>query len=334
MKNQVPSQMTAVFVNAGNGQLFTKKVDVPIPGKGEVLVKMCAAPINPSDLAKIREIPADEIADFIPGNEGCGTVVAAGNGILPRIFLGKRVACSAKYTTSGTWAEYMVTPAGSCFPMGKSISDEQAAMTIVNPMTALAFLDIARKNHHKAVVNTAAAGALGRMIAVLFAKHHIKVLNIVRNLESLKAIEKHENSFGFNSADPDFSINFKEWCEKNNATLMLDAVGGKLVNRVLTLLPPNSTILLYGNLSQEKIEFLPTQLLRENKKIIGFFLGHWVHENGLTKTIINLMKANAWLKNGLETKVQAVLNLENIQQAVELYENNMSQGKVLIKSCR
>ncbi len=122
MKNPVPSQMTAVFVNAGNGQLFTKKVDVPIPGKGEVLVKMCAAPINPSDLAKIREIPADEIADFIPGNEGCGTVVAAGNGILPRIFLGKRVACSAKYTTSGTWAEYMVTPAGSCFPMGKSIS--------------------------------------------------------------------------------------------------------------------------------------------------------------------------------------------------------------------
>jgi NADPH:quinone reductase-like Zn-dependent oxidoreductase len=331
MKNPVPSKMTAIFVNPENGKLFTKKVDVPVPSKGEVLIKMLAAPVNPSDLAKIREMTADETVSFIPGIEGCGTVVAAGAGILPRIFMGRRVACSSKYMSSGTWAEYMVTPAGSCFPIGKSISDEQAAMTIVNPMTVLAFLDFARKNHHKAVVNTAAAGALGRIVAVLFAKHHIKVLNIVRNLESLNAIEKQENSFGFNSADPDFMIDFKEWCEKNNATLMLDAVGGELVNRVLTLLPARSTIILYGNLSQEKIEFLPTQLLRENKKIIGFFLGHWIHENGLMKTVFNLIKANSLLKNGLETNVQAVFNLENIQQAVELYEKNMTKGKVLLK---
>jgi NADPH:quinone reductase-like Zn-dependent oxidoreductase len=332
MKNPVPSQMTAVFVNAENGKLFTKKVDVPLPRKGEVLIKMLAAPVNPSDLAKIREISSDEAVNFIPGVEGCGTVVAAGAGILPRIFMGKRVACSSKYMNSGTWAEYMVTPAGSCFPIGKSISDEQAAMTIVNPMTALAFLDFARKNHHKAVVNTAAAGALGKMVAALFAKHKIKVLNIVRNDEGVKAIGKQKNNTVLNSTAPEFPEKFKEWCEKNNATLMLDAVGGELVNRVITLLPARSTIMLYGNLSQVKIEFLPTQLLRENKKIVGFFLGHWIHENGLMKTVFNLIKAKNLLKNDVETQVQAVFDLENIQQAVELYEKNMSQGKVLLKS--
>ena len=99
--------MTAAFVNPDDGRLFTKKVDVPLLQKGEVLIKMSAAPINPSDLAKISEVTAKEAKDFIPGIEGCGTVIAAGKGLLPRLFLGKRVACSAKYSTAApgpnTW---------------------------------------------------------------------------------------------------------------------------------------------------------------------------------------------------------------------------------------
>ncbi len=332
MKNPVPPQMVAVFVNPENGHLFTKKVDVPVPQKGEVLIKMMAATINPSDLAKIREIAASEAADFIPGVEGCGTVVAAGKGLLPRFFMGRRVACSAKYKTSGTWAEYMVTPAGSCFPVGKSISGEQAAMAIVNPMTALAFLDFARKNNHQAIVNTAATSALGKMIASLSKKHHIKVLNIVRNDEGVKELKKQKNDYVLNSTETDFPIKLKEWCEKMHATLMLDAVGGELVNQVLEYLPANSTIILYGNLSQKKIEFSPTQLVRENKKIIGFYLGHWIAENGMMKTVINLLKVNNLLKRGMETTVQAVFSLDDIQQAVELYEKNMSKGKVLLKA--
>ena len=332
MKNPLPAHMTAVFVNPENGQLFTKKVDIPIPQKGEVLIKMMAAPINPSDLAKVREITAEETADFIPGIEGCGTVVAAGKGMLPRLFMGKRVACSAKYETSGTWAEYMLTQAGSCFPVFKPISNEQAAMTIVNPMTALAFLDFAHKNNHQAIVNTAATGSLGKMISSLFEKHHIKVLNIVRNDEGVKELEKQKDSYILNSTETDFPLKLQEWCKKMNATLMLDAIGGELVNRVLDYLPANMTIMLYGNLSQKKIEFLPTQLVRENKKIIGFYLGHWIAENGLMKTIFNLLKVNNLLKKGMESRVQAVFSLDDIQQAVELYEKNMSKGKVLVKA--
>ena len=87
--------MNAVYFNPENGGLFTKRVDVPVPGKGEVLIKMIAAPVNPSDLAKVRETRGEDSTDFIPGIEGCGIVVAAGKGILPRFFLGKRVACSS-----------------------------------------------------------------------------------------------------------------------------------------------------------------------------------------------------------------------------------------------
>jgi NADPH:quinone reductase-like Zn-dependent oxidoreductase len=328
--NAVNGKMKAVFINPESGKLYTREVDIPVPGKGEVLIKMLAAPINPSDLSKIREISGKEAEDFIPGIEGCGIVVATGKGILSRLFSGKRVACSSKYSTSGTWAEYMVTAAGSCFPVGKRISPGQAAMALVNPMTALAFLDYAKRNRHQAVVNTAANGALGRMINSIFEKHHIKVLNIVRSEGAAGNIYSGKYSFLLNSRDNDFTTKFKKWCEEMDARLMLDAVGGELVNKVLDCLPANSTILLYGNLSQKQIEFLPTKLVRENKKMIGFFLGHWIAENGMVKTIFNLIKVRKLLAKGMETQIQAVFSLDTVQQAVERYEANMSEGKVLL----
>jgi len=204
-------------------------------------------------------------------------------------------------------------------------------MTIVNPMTALAFLDDALKNKHKSVAFTAAGSALGKMIAALFEKNQIKVLNIVRNEASLKTLKEEGRKYVLNSAEKDFQLKFKEWCFENKATLLLDAVGGEMLNSLLPVLPASSTVLLYGNLSQQKIEFLPTELLRANKKIVGFFLGHWIEENGMLKTVRNLFKVNSLLKNGMETKVQATFPITEIQGAVDLYEKNMSLGKVLLK---
>jgi NADPH2:quinone reductase len=330
MKTTPPSKMAAVFVNPVDGKLFTKMVDVPAPGKGEVLVRMHAAPINPSDLAKIRELTPAEAEAFIPGIEGCGTVVAAGKGILPRIMLGKRVACSSKHSSSGTWAEYMVTSAGSCFPVSKKIPDEQAAMMLVNPMTALAFLGISRKGRHTSVVFTAATSALGKMTIPLLLQQNIKVLSIVRNEAGVEELEKINPGNVLNSSDQDFQLKFKEWCTRMDTRLMFDAIGGEMINPLLGLIPARSIILLYGNLSKTKVEFMPPKLVRDNKKIIGFFLAHHIHGQGLIKTILNLRQINKLLKQGMETKVHARFSLNDIQQAVELYEGNMGKGKVLL----
>ena len=139
----IPEKIQAVHLNRKDDPLLIRTVSVPHPKQGEVLVKMAAAPINPSDLARIKSFPAEQdLASFIPGLEGSGTVIAAGKGLLARLWLGKRVACSASGLNSGTWAEYMVTSASYCFPIPKAISDEQGAMFLVNPMTAVAFFDI------------------------------------------------------------------------------------------------------------------------------------------------------------------------------------------------
>lgn len=99
---------------------------------------MAAAPINPSDLGSLsglgyrgkRQFP------FTPGLEGSRTVVEAGEGFMPRLLNGRRVACSALLTGDGTWAEYMVTSAQLCFPLNKDVSLEQGSMLLVNPLNA------------------------------------------------------------------------------------------------------------------------------------------------------------------------------------------------------
>ena len=112
MNMNIPEKMKAVKLDKPGGSLLVRTIAVPQLKYGEVLVKIAASPINPSDLQRIRSISQEQdISAFTPGIEGSGTVVAAGKGLLPKLWLGKRVACSSVYLSSGTWAEYMVTSA-------------------------------------------------------------------------------------------------------------------------------------------------------------------------------------------------------------------------------
>ena len=111
--------------------------DVPVaePGPGEVRVRMIASPINPSDLLSIRGVyPALPQLPATPGFEGVGTVEAAGRGLLPRFFLGKRVVVINR--DRGNWCEKTVVPARQVIPISASLPIEQAAMFFVNPMAA------------------------------------------------------------------------------------------------------------------------------------------------------------------------------------------------------
>jgi len=107
-------------------------------------------------------------------------VVAAGPGLLPRLWLGKRVACAVS-SFGGTWAEYL-THATLCVPLRNNLSLEQGAMLLVNPMTALAFFDIVKRGKHAAITSTAAASALGRMIVRLSQRHRVPVIAVVLSL--------------------------------------------------------------------------------------------------------------------------------------------------------
>lgn len=321
--------MKAVFLDKPGGKLSVKELKTPVPGPGEVLVRMKAAPVNPSDLARIRK--AEDLTTFIPGIEGSGTVIAAGKGLLPRLWLGKRVACSSEYPYSGTWAEYMVTKAGMCFPLSARVDDEQGAMSLVNPLTALGFFEIATEEKHKAIINNAAAGALGRMVELIGKKHDIPVINIVRKDDQVKMLKASGSEHVLNSSDTSFIDDLRRLSHELNATLLFDSTCSPLLGKMIGALPSGSSVVIYGNLSgEENILINPRSLIDNDIKISGFFLGTTSKKNGMLKNIMNLREVSRLMSIEMKIKIQGRFPLEKAQEAVDSYLADMSAGKVLL----
>jgi NADPH2:quinone reductase len=331
MATFIPDTMLAAGVNENTGILEIKRVPVPHPGKGEVLVKISAAPVNPSDLARIRNLRGpDDWRSFISGIEGSGRVIARGSGLIPGLWLGKRVSCSSARSDSGSWAEYMVTKAMDCIPLPDSISDEQGSMMLVNPLTAVAFFSIIRKFKHKAIINTAAGSSLGRFIEFLAKQHGIQVIHIVRNNNLKNILAARGAQYILDSSLENFPDELRTLTFRLNATLALDAVGGSLTRTLLMALPYEGCVMVYGNLSGEQPETDHRTLVTDHKSITGFYLVNWLKKQNIFMLIKTVLKARKLIKESVQVPVQARFPLSNVQIAIDTYLDNMSNGKVLL----
>jgi NADPH:quinone reductase len=333
MKNEtIPNKMLAARQHEKNGILHVDTIDVPTPGPGEVLVRMEAAPINPSDLSMLQgTYNTKPNYPFVPGLEGCGVVVAVGSGLLPRLRLNQRVACSPMPGGHGTWAQYIVTKATRCIPLKKHVSQEQGATLLVNPMTALALMDVAKQGKHQAVVNNAAGSALGKMLIRLAIRFEIPLINVVRRNEQVQELQQFGGRYVLNSSLPNFDQTLKDLAHELNATLFLDAVGGAATSSFIQASPKGSAILLYANLSEEPFQVEPRRILQENKTITGFSLGNYTAQKSIFQLLSLTRQVQKYVGNELKTQVAANYSLAEINQALEQYKSHMSQGKVLIR---
>ncbi len=323
--------MLAVQLEKNGGPLSVRQIPVPRPGPGEVLIRMAASPINPSDLFFLAGNYAfQKPFPVVPGLEGSGTVVRAGKGLVSRMWMGKRVACAAAQTTDGAWAEYMVTSAMLCFPLPKKLTTEQGAMLIVNPMTAVSFFDLAKSEKHAAIVSTAAASALGRMVTRLGRQNGLPVINIVRRQEQVELLDSLGAQYVLNSLDDDFADRLRELAHQLNATLLLDAVGGDMTQRLLDAAPFGSTMLVYSNLSGEPSVFNSETLIFGDKKVVGFFLSNWAGRKSFIAKLWFTRRVKQLASSALQTTVQKKLPLSAAQQALHIYQTNMTAGKVLL----
>jgi NADPH:quinone reductase-like Zn-dependent oxidoreductase len=329
--NHMPDQMSAIRQDQAGGTLKIDQVAIPRPGPGEVLVKMDAAPVNPSDLALLAGGYMERSYPFTPGLEGSGTVVAAGKGLFPRLRLGKRVACSPNPGGDGTWAAYMLTSAMRVIPLPKHISQEQGSMMVVNPMTAMAFMHIARAGKHRAIINNAAASSLGKMLIRLALSQGIPLINIVRKEEQLDSLKKMGATHVLNSSSESFEEELKALAEDLGATLILDAVTGSQSSILLDAAPQGSTLLAYARLSGEAILADPGTLMRGEKKIEGFLLGNWLHTKGLLFKLVFISKVKKALNGDLSSYISQTYPLERAEEAIAHYREHMSEGKIVLK---
>ena len=334
-KKQVPEQMTAVVLDsyAGVEALRVEQRPVPKPGHDEVLVKVAASPINPSDLAFLEgQYGFKNQPPVIPGGEGSGTVVAVGPGMMGRYFMGKRVACLWGGKGNGVWAEYaVVSTKGGALPLHQSVSLEQGAMSAINPLTAVAFLEIAKKSGCKTILLTAAASALGQMVNRLGQREGVQVINIVRRDAQVEFLKQRGATIVLNSSEANFDQQLHDVCHQYEARLALDAVAGPLTGQLLEALPRHSKVTIYSALSHEAAQANPGQFIFEDKAIDGFWLGPWMTNKNLIQILMLWRHAQKLILTELKSEIRVQYPFQEAKKAVQEYQSQMTGGKVLLR---
>ena len=250
-ENPLSENRQIVSTATRQGELILSIVqnEIPIPSDDEVIVKMEAAPINPSDMfpllafadysqsklmlddqqqkmvAPISEQFLDAIRSRLDqtlpvGNEGAGRVVTAGANA--KHLEGKLVSL----VSGQCYQQFVKVPAAMCLVHKEDTTAEEAASSFVNPITALCFIETLKKEGHKAIVHTAAASNLGQMLLKLCLQENIDLICVVRSVEQAQLLRTLGAKYTINSTDEDFKEQLVEAIAETGATLAFDAIGG------------------------------------------------------------------------------------------------------------
>ncbi|EGR30778.1 zinc-binding dehydrogenase family protein, putative [Ichthyophthirius multifiliis] len=321
-------------LGSGHGQFSIdgeKYENIPALQPNQVLIKVESAPINPSDLLFIQnKYPHQRKAPCVAGFEGSGTVVKSGGNDIADSLVGKNVSF---ITTSeqGSYSEYTIVEAQYAIEIKGDISFNQASTSFVNPFTVIGMLQTVQQKNVKAVVHSAAASALGKMFVRYFQKNNIKVINVVRREEQVKELEKEGAEIILNSEKEDFKVKIKELAVKNNATIFFDAVGGKLTGQVLENMPDGSTAYIYGILDQEPVQVSQQEFVFQEKTVTGWWLKKHLAQVGIQGFQFMAQEMQTLLGSLLKTEIQGEFSLNQGNQAIDVYQKNMTKGKVIIK---
>jgi NADPH:quinone reductase-like Zn-dependent oxidoreductase len=304
---------------------------VPVPARGEVLVKMEAVSCNPSDLAALAGFYATSQAPGeICGFEGCGRVVAAGPGLMGRYLTGKRVACATQ-SQNGLWAEYAVLPAQNCAPVGERLPLEAAAGFIVNPGTAWAFAEMVRKTGARAILLSAGASQVSRGVLALCRGQGVDVVLIVRRPAQVAEMKAAGAAEVLDQTADGFTERLREICARLRPTLFFDAVGDALTRTAMDVLPAGAEIIVYGwldTVGTGAAQAPIPALIFCDMRVRGFWLPPYIAGLSLLKTLRVAADIRRLFEDGtFTTRVAGTCSLEAFPAAIDTYVSDMSAGK-------
>ncbi|HET7493620.1 MAG TPA: zinc-binding dehydrogenase [Bradyrhizobium sp.] len=245
-----------------NGELEISLLNLPTkePSPDEVVVRIEATPINPSDLGLLfgaadmttvkasgtKEAPvitakvpegamramAGRLDESMPvGNEGAGVVIRTGSSEAAKALMGKTVAIIG----GAMYAQYRTIAANDCLVLPEGTTPADGASCFVNPLTSLGMVETMRREGHKALVHTAAASNLGQMLNKICLKDGISLVNIVRSAEQSEILRKIGAKYVVDSTSASFMQDLTSALAETGATLAFDAIGGgKLAGQILT----------------------------------------------------------------------------------------------------
>ncbi|WP_206198128.1 alcohol dehydrogenase catalytic domain-containing protein [Shimia sediminis] len=320
---------TGPIIDDASDYLEAGEVPVPTPGPGQVLLKVRVASVNPSDLHFIKgEYGQPRKKGNPAGFEGCGDVVAAGKGA--EGLVGKRVSFAVALGCSGAWAEYATTDAMSCIPLRPDVSDEDGAAQIVNPLTAMAMVDIA-KQAGDAFVVSAATSQLGKLMVSLGRDLGLKTIALVRREDAVRPLKDLGATEVLVTTDPDIVKNFAAVSKELKPRVFLDAVSDQLSEQVFAAMPNRARWISYGKLSAELPKLTQMgQFIFMDKKIEGFWLTNWMRNTPPEDQIRVIGEVQARFADGRwKTDVSVHLPLRDVVSGLA-DATKKTDGKVMI----
>ena len=259
-KTRMMLQLRSLIRRSGELELSLASVAVPNPALDEVVVRIQASPINPSDLgllfgaadmstAKVSGTAASPVVtarvpdrlmkgmagrldESMPvGNEGAGVVVNAGSSTAAQALLGKTVAIIG----GAMYAQYRCIKAAQCLVLPEGTTPAEGASCFVNPLTSLGMVETMRREGHSALVHTAAASNLGQMLNKICMKDNVSLVNIVRKQEQEDILRALGATHVCSTSSPTFMQDLTQALVATGATIAFDATGGgKLAGQILT----------------------------------------------------------------------------------------------------
>jgi NADPH:quinone reductase-like Zn-dependent oxidoreductase len=253
-------QLTSHVKSSGQLEVTLVQAAIPEPRDDQVVVKVLATPINPSDLgllfgaadmsgaraslsdgqplitADISEagmrMMGSRVGEAMPvGNEGAGLVVKAGASPAAQALLGKTVAMLG----GAMYAQYRCLRVADCMLLPDGTNPDDGASCFVNPLTALSMVEVMRREGHSALVHTAAASNLGQMLVKICLKDGVPLINIVRNSAQSDLLRAIGAVHVCDSSAPAFMTDLTAALVETGATIAFDAIGGgKLGGQILT----------------------------------------------------------------------------------------------------
>ena len=267
-------QLRSLLKKTGELEISLANVSTPEPADDEVVVRVEASPINPSDLglligpadmstakvsgtkdqpvftAKVPDAALKALAarldESMPvGNEGAGVVIKTGSSDAAKALQGKTVSMIG----GAMYSQYRVLKAKDVMELPAGTSAAEGASWFVNPLTALGMTETMRREGHKALVHTAAASNLGQMLNKICLKDGIGLVNIVRSQEQADILHKIGARHVVDSSVPTFMDDLTNALVETGATIAFDAIGGgKLAGQILTCMEiaANKTAKVYS----------------------------------------------------------------------------------------
>jgi NADPH:quinone reductase len=354
MATETGLQLLSLVKRSGELELSLARVPVADPGPDEVVVRVEATPVNPSDLglllgpadvtkAKasgtaanpvvIAPIPekllkglAARIDQPMPvGNEGAGVVVKAGSSSAAQALLGKTVAMLG----GAMYAQYRTLKVQQCMELPPGTTPVEGASCFVNPLTALSMVEVMRREGHTALVHTAAASNLGQMLNRICIKDGVQLVNIVRKSEQEELLRGLGAQYVCNSSSPTFMEDLTQALTTTGATIAFDAIGGgKLASQILSCMEAAATAKAteysrYGSTTYKQVYIYgmldrgPTEIIRNfgmTWGVGGWLLTPFLQKIGAADTQRLRQRVVAELKTTFASHYSKVISLHEALQ--------------------